>query len=228
MSALACFSGGPGSRELGRPAFAPRLQRLGIVGPVRGRDAGQKRPFKSTRRVPFDSESYTRRMETATQAIREADPEACRGSGEAGRAGGLASGAARRAKREAQPRHWGDVLIDELQSDPQRVVRAVLRSRNGAAIAWVLQIAPDLEAGKLQRLRTSSSGRGTSTIWRAGCRTRSRGRRDGGTRCPLRRSSTGSSATSCAWRSTGWRASTAWSWSRTMEAAMRCGADPGR
>jgi hypothetical protein len=72
---------------------------------------------------------------------------------EAGRAGGVASGAARRAKRDAEPRHWHDELLEQLSDDPRRVVRALLSSKNGAALAKALEIARDIEAGKLQRLR---------------------------------------------------------------------------
>jgi hypothetical protein len=70
---------------------------------------------------------------------------------EAGRAGGIASGEARRAKRG--PRYWGDVLMDEVAAEPERIVRNLLRSRNGAALAKALEFVRDLEAGKLQRLR---------------------------------------------------------------------------
>jgi hypothetical protein len=70
---------------------------------------------------------------------------------EAGRAGGIASGEARRAKRG--PRYWGDVLADAIAENPERVVKNLLASKNGAALAKALEFVRDLEAGKLQRLR---------------------------------------------------------------------------
>jgi hypothetical protein len=90
-------------------------------------------------------------MEAATEPPAQRTPRPNVDPVAAGRAGGLASAAARRAKRG--PKYWGDVLLDELVSDPERVVRNLLRSKNGAALAKALEIARDIENGKLQRLR---------------------------------------------------------------------------
>ena len=72
---------------------------------------------------------------------------------EAGRLGGVRSGEARRAKRDAQPRHWHDELLDQLSEDPRRVVRALLSSKNGAALAKALELARDIERSKMRHLQ---------------------------------------------------------------------------
>lgn len=69
----------------------------------------------------------------------------------AGRAGGIASGEARRRKK--QPRYWADVLREAVHNNPEAVVDNLLRSRNGAAIAKVFEIVRDLDRDDAEDLR---------------------------------------------------------------------------
>ena len=45
------------------------------------------------------------------------------------------------------------MLVDELAANPEPIIRSLLKSRNGAAIAKALEFARDVERGKLQRPR---------------------------------------------------------------------------
>jgi hypothetical protein len=90
-------------------------------------------------------------MEAATKQPEKRAPTPRENPREAGRAGGVASGAARRAARG--PRYWGDVLADAIAANPERVVKNLLASRNGAALAKALEFVRDLEDGKRESLR---------------------------------------------------------------------------
>ena len=90
--------------------------------------------------------------ETATKPFGKPVPRPDVDPREAGRVGGVRSGEVRRAKRDAEPRYWGDVLRDAIQENPEQIVRNLMRSRNGAALAVALQLVRDIEAGKMRRL----------------------------------------------------------------------------
>ena len=73
-------------------------------------------------------------MEAATKPSTKRTPRPNKNPVEAGRAGGVASGAARRRKAEQQSRHWLAAMSDEIQEHPEQIARAVLRSSGGGRV----------------------------------------------------------------------------------------------
>jgi hypothetical protein len=84
---------------------------------------------------------------------------------EAGKVGGVASGQARRRKRN---RSWLDVLLAELERNPEKAVRNVLESRNGQAIAMVMRLAA--VHGHAKRISLAELERRTDQADQALCR----------------------------------------------------------
>ena len=96
----------------------------------------------------MDIESYTSAVTTATNRV----PSPRENPVEAGRAAGIASGEARRRKREAGA-YWLEALRNAVQEDAERVAKKLLASGNGAAIAAGLQLVREYERGKQEDLR---------------------------------------------------------------------------
>jgi hypothetical protein len=100
-------------------------------------------------------EPHTKRPENRVPSPRE-DPVA------AGRAAGIASGEARRRKREGGA-YWLEALRSAVQEDAEQVAKKLLASGNGAAIAAGLQLVREYERGKQQDLRNLTNARCSST-----------------------------------------------------------------
>ncbi len=87
---------------------------------------------------------------TETEAMGKRVPTVRENAVEAGRAGGLASGAARRQRRNA---HWLDVLEQAIAAEPERVARSILRGGNAAATAAALKLVLEHQESKVRHLQ---------------------------------------------------------------------------